>query len=242
MELPNGIRAIDGKHVMIQCPFNSGSLCNNKSYFMIVLLAVAAADYRFVMVDVGSYRSSNDGGVLNHTTFFKCLRNKTLGVPPSRQLPHDMQQTLIPHVLLGDGAFSLRCDLLQPFAQNALTNETRVFNYRLSRARRVVENAFCILANYWTLYHQCIYMNPDNVTTVVKATVVLHNILTLPSDRVQNEVLDDRVQIFDDAFEDVANQWNCPATAANKVKRYFVEYFNSDQDSVDWQNEYACVH
>ena len=66
------IGAIDGKHVMIQCPFKSGSLFYNyKSYFSIVLLAVASADYRFVMVDVGAYGSSNDSGVLNHTTFFK---------------------------------------------------------------------------------------------------------------------------------------------------------------------------
>ena len=67
----NCIGAIDGKHVMIQCPFNSGSLFYNyKSYFSVVLLAVASADYRFVMVDVGAYGSSNDSGVLNHT-FFK---------------------------------------------------------------------------------------------------------------------------------------------------------------------------
>ena len=57
---------------MIQCPFNSGSLFYNyKSYFSVVLLAVASADYRFVMVDVGAYGSNNDSGVLNHTTFFK---------------------------------------------------------------------------------------------------------------------------------------------------------------------------
>ena len=67
---PNCTGAIDGKHVMIQCPLNSGSLFYNyKSYFSIVLLAVALADYRFVMADVGVYGSSNDSGVLNHTTF-----------------------------------------------------------------------------------------------------------------------------------------------------------------------------
>ena len=72
MEFPNCIGAMDGKHVMIQCPFNSESLFYNyRSYFSIVLLAVASADYRFVMADVGAHGSSNDSGVLNHITFFK---------------------------------------------------------------------------------------------------------------------------------------------------------------------------
>ena len=45
----NCIGAINGKHVMIQSPVNPGSLFYNyKSYFSIVLLAVASADYRFV--------------------------------------------------------------------------------------------------------------------------------------------------------------------------------------------------
>ena len=110
---PNCIGAIDGKHIMIQCPSNSGSLFfNYKSYFSIVLLAVASADYRFVMVDIGAYGSSNDSGVLNHTALFKCLKNKKLGIPPSKQLPNDTKETRVPHVLLGDEAFPLCCDLM----------------------------------------------------------------------------------------------------------------------------------
>ena len=50
----NCIGAIDGKHIMVQCLFNSGSLFYNcRSYFSIVLLSVTSADYRFVMVDIG---------------------------------------------------------------------------------------------------------------------------------------------------------------------------------------------
>ena len=109
---PNYIGAIDGKHIMIQCPSNSGSLFfNYKSYFSVVLLAVTLADYRFVMVDIGAYGSSNDSGVLNHTALFKCLQKK-LGIPPSKQLPNDTKETHVPHVLLGDEAFPLCCDLM----------------------------------------------------------------------------------------------------------------------------------
>ena len=74
----------------------------------------------------------------------------------------------------------------------------------MSRARKVVEIAFGILANRWRIFHRCIHLNPDNVTTVVKATVLLHNILTVPADKVYTEVID-RVKIFDDAFQDLAN-------------------------------------
>ena len=120
---------------------------------------------------------------------------------PSRQLPNDTVETHVPYVLLGDEAFPLRCDLMRPFARHGLTNKRCIFNYRLSRARRVVENAFDILANRWRLYHCHIYLNPDNVTTVVKATVVLHNILTLPNDKVCTDVVDSRADIHDDAFK-----------------------------------------
>ena len=145
---PNCTGAIDRKHVMIQCPVNSGSLFYNyKSYYSIVLLAVASADYRFVMVDIGAYRSSNDSGVLNNTSLFKCLKKKKLGIPTSKQLPNDIKETWVPHGLLGDEAFPLHCDLMRPFARNALTNERCIFNYRLSRARKVVEIPFGILAN-----------------------------------------------------------------------------------------------
>ena len=103
----------------------------------------------------------------------------------------------------------------------------------------MVENAFDILVNCWRLYHCHIYLNPDNVTTVVKATVVLHNILTLPNDKVCTDDVDNRAEIYDYAFEDLAKQESQPATAANDVRIYFTDYFNSDHGSVEWQNDCA---
>ena len=86
-------------------------------------------------------------GVLNNTALFKSLKKKKLGIPPSKQLPNDTKETHVPHVLLGNEAFPFCYDLMQPFARNALTNERCIFNYRLSRARKVVEIAFGVLAN-----------------------------------------------------------------------------------------------
>ncbi|GFW90579.1 uncharacterized protein TNCV_566171 [Trichonephila clavipes] len=51
---PNCIGAIDGKHVRIKPPKNSGSLFYNyKDYHSVVMLAVVDADCKFTAVDVG---------------------------------------------------------------------------------------------------------------------------------------------------------------------------------------------
>ena len=61
----------------------------------------------------------------------------------------------------------------------------------------------------------------------MKATVLLHNILTVPADKVCTEVIDNRAEIPHDTFQDLSNVGSQPATAANGVKNYFTEYFNS---------------
>jgi len=50
--------------------------------------------------------------------------------------------------LIGDEAFPLKSYLLRPYpGKNKFTSEQVVYNYRLSHARRIIENTFCILAS-----------------------------------------------------------------------------------------------
>ena len=61
----NCIGAIDGKHVVIQAPHNSGSqFFNYKSSFLPVFMALVDADYKFAtFVDIRNYGSQSDGAV-----------------------------------------------------------------------------------------------------------------------------------------------------------------------------------
>ncbi|RXN29863.1 nuclease HARBI1 [Labeo rohita] len=170
--------SIDGKHVVIQAPNNSGSLFYNyKGTFSIVLLAVVDAKYCFRIIDVGSYGKTSDGGTLANSPFGNGLRNGTLCLPEDTLLPGADHLGPQPHVFIADEAFPLRRDLMRPFPGTTLPSRHRVFNYRLSRARLTVENTFGILAAQWRIYRLVIGVSPANAEACVKATCVLHNFL-----------------------------------------------------------------
>ena len=81
--------------------------------------------------------STSDCVIYNQSQFKEQLENGTLGLPPPTPLPSD--DTPIPHFVIGDDAFPLREWMMKPFSIPYMPDDQRIFNYRLSRARRVVE-------------------------------------------------------------------------------------------------------
>ena len=67
--------------------------------------------------------------------------------------------------------------LMKPYPYWNLEKEKRIFNYRLSRARRVVENAFGILAHRWRVFLTTIKLSPDKFTDISFAACCLHNLM-----------------------------------------------------------------
>ena len=85
----------------------------------------------------------------------------------------------MPFVIVGDEAFPLKRHLMRPYPGRNLEREERIYNYRLSRARNCVENAFGHLVSRWRLYHRVLDILPDKAEKVVKATCILQNYMRM---------------------------------------------------------------
>ena len=73
---------------------------------------------------------------------------------------------------------------MKPYPSRGLTTEQRIFNYRLSRARRVVENAFGILAHRFRCLLTTMQQHPSRIEKIVMACCVLHNWLSIKNPRI----------------------------------------------------------
>lgn len=173
---PNCIGAIDGKHVVMNAPPNSGSIFYNyKNTHSIVLMGIADAEYKLTYIDVGCNGRISDGGVLNKCSFVHALETDRLHLPepkpsPGRELP-------VPFLLVADDAFALKPNILKPHTGRDLSGLQRIFNYRLSRARRVIENVFGIMSARFRVLRSPISLDANKTKKIGLACCVLHNFL-----------------------------------------------------------------
>ena len=168
--------AIDGKHVLIQAPARSGPMYfNYKKTCSIVLMAVCDSKYRFTLVDIGDFGSQNDGSVFANSFLGYAIESGILNNPQDMMFPNSLRK--LPVVFVGDDAFGLKPNMMKPYPFRNLTIPQKVFNYRLSRARRVIENAFGIAAARFRILHRPIIAKVSTVKSVTKAITALHNFL-----------------------------------------------------------------
>jgi len=245
---PHCLGAIDGKHIQLQAPINSGSqYFNYKSTFSIVLMAVVDADYNFLFADVGCQGRISDGGVIKNTEFYKSLENKTLMIPEPTYLKN--VENKMPYVFVADEAFQLKDNIMKPFSGVQQKGSVqRSFNYRLSRARRVVENVFGILSAVFRVLRKPMLLEPNNAEKVVFACIYLHNFLRKQEitnngftydeekDGNINEGTWRQDNIDMGSFTSLTRVGRKSTRTAEEIRLEFAKYFFSER--LPWQDNY----
>ena len=115
----------------------------------------------FVYVDKGGNGRVSDGGVSSDSTLGRAMfaddtnamMNVTLPVPLSGRIHR------VSLFAVGDDALPLHNNLIKPYPLHNLSSDQCIFNYRLSRARCIVQNVFGIFANRFRVFRSPINFN-----------------------------------------------------------------------------------
>lgn len=84
----------------------------------------------------------------------------------------------IPYFFIGDDAFALNKNLMKVFSGiHQKGSRERIYNYRLSRARRLVENSFGINSSIFRVLRKPLLLELQKAQIITRAVVHLHNFL-----------------------------------------------------------------
>lgn len=229
---PNCIGAFDGKHVVIEAPPNSGSLYfNYKKTFSIVLMALVDAKYKFIAVDIGAYGKSSDGGIFSSSKMGKAFEKNKFNIPNGRTLPETSE--ILPYVMIGVEAFPLKSYILRPYPGIQIhSDETKkIFNERLSRARKVVEDAFGQLSQKFRVYQRRLKSLPENADKIIFTTCILHNFIKSGN---ENQFVSSMSEQLPRHITNIPNQGGSAPQVAFEVREKFKQFFNSPAGQIDW--------
>lgn len=198
-------------------------------------MAIVDHRYRFIYVNIGYTGSGSDGGIFQSCGLLEALENNLL--------PDGL-------FLVGDDAFPLKKYLMKPHSDSRrrLSYFEKVFNCRLSRARRISENAFGILVSRFRLFERPLAVKPSTVNKLVSAACCLNNCLSesspesyFPSGCIDREDLHTGVVIPGKWREEINQLRNLEpyggpqsTIVAKKMRDRFKNYFNNE-GVVSWQ-------
>ena len=203
------------------------------------------ANYKFVYVDVGASGRAGDAGVFGESLLKQALQNGTLNLPPPATLEGITSKTC--YHIVGDDPFPLSKNIMKPYPHRNLDKPKRIFNYRLSRARRVVENAFGMLANRFRVFLTTIKLSPDKVVDLVLAACCLHNFMVENNWHSYTSALDnedtDKFQFTSGVWRNdpqliglAATSGRNPKQCAKRQREDLTKYFSSKYGAVPWQD------
>ena len=143
--------------------------------------------------------------------------------------------------------------------QGKILKRKSKFNYRLSRARRVIENCFRILVARWRIFCRAIEAKVETVQAIVQAAICLHNYLRQTDTASYCLLTSYFVDSFDDSGNTLPGEWhritsadedssalrNLPAARGTRYRNYALDvrealkaYVNSVQGADPWQLDY----
>lgn len=139
--------------------------------YSIILLALVDHEYRLPHTNIGSPRCCHDAHIYRRSKLCKFGEKKAF-----QGLTTEIEGTLVPPIILHDQAYPLSQDLQKPYASASLGTPEAASNHNLSKARRIVENAFGRLKARFRFIMKGMECELETSVLANKACCVLNNV------------------------------------------------------------------
>ena len=181
-------------------------------------------NHKFIYIDVGTNGRASDGGIFGECSLVRAIEHQDnpLGIPPSKPLPGRTTDT--PFVILGDDDFPLKSYVMKPYKKKTKEHKEKIYNYRQSRGRLVVENAFGITTTRFRILLKQIDLKLSKVETIW--CCCLHNMLTKESDYSTTDNI--REKDKETLGEVTKISGNRNSEEARNIRNEFAEYFSNE--------------
>ena len=218
---PQCVGAVDGSHIPIVSPRDCpADYYNRKGWHSIILQG--KVDFRgwFTDIYVGWPGRVHDARVFANSSLYSRGQQNTLFTPNTSV---SLSGADVPLVLLGDPAYPLLPWLMKAYVNNGhLTPQKKLFNYRLSKARVVVEHAYGRLKGRWRCLLKRLDVDVGDVSQVVTACCVLHNICEARGELFDNDWTEG-VEVDNSVSSSSPAQ---PCSDSTAIRDAFTQYFS----------------
>lgn len=219
--IPQCSSSVDGSHIQVKPPArNHTDYYNRKGWYSMLAQAVVDYKYLFQNLCIGWPGSVHDARVSANSSISKKINSGELLAGGETCV----RRRRLPLFLLGDSAYPLLPWLIKPFSfSSSLSSWQKLCNYRISRARVVVECAFGRLKGRWRRLSKQMDLHIDNVPNVITACCVLHNICEVHQDSFNNDWL---LEVVDQpASVPSSSTQSSSSIAGDEICDILMEYF-----------------
>lgn len=121
----------------------------------------------------------------------------------------------------------------------------RIFNYRLSSARRRIENTFGIMTTVFRIFRKPMQLRPKKAKIIVHCSVLLHNFLRQSRTSRNTYTLEGTFDHYEEVYGQLTlkkGSWRAEGEPQNSSMRLAVVGRKSCKNAKDIRDEFGSFH
>ena len=224
---PQCFGVVDGSHIPIVSPqYFPADYYNRKGWHSVILQGTVNHLGQFIDVNVGWPGRVHDARVFSNSKIFELGQTGKL-VPDRAKTITAASSQKVPLCILGDPAYPLLPWVMKAFPDNGrLTRQQKTFNYRLCRARVIVEHTYGRLKGRWRCLRKQLDVDVYRVPELVAACCTLHNICEVHGDGFNDEWMDGTTeQTTQDSTNSATASTPSIAGESERIRETLMAYF-----------------